>query len=598
MLIHALSDYYSLLSKEGKVLPEGYSKVKIHCLIALTQEGAVDEIINCQKTELVQAGRGKARERQVPSEFLMPQRTEKTGIEANFIEHRPAYIFGLNLDKGELTPRDRTDKALKSHAALVETNLAMTEGLDSPLVMAYRAFLKSWQPEKETENPLLKGLGKLYAQAGFAFCLSGNPERLLHEDAQLLARWETLSRAEHTEGESSVRAQCAVSGQVDTIARIHNKIKGVAGGLSTGGVLVGFNNSSENSYGREQAFNSNISENVMRQYTEALNYLLGSRQHRFILDELTVVFWAMNSGGACESLFQRMLMLQTEMVDERELEQMIQGLLSDGSRLLLNPERLQLKDKVEPNVDFYMLGLKPNSSRISVKFFYRCRYAQLLHNIARFQQDIQVSKDFKAVPLYRIKKELLSPASSTEKVNTALISRLLEAVIYGRALPGMLLETVIRRAKTDNGEYRLNSVRVGIIRACLNREKEEFGVGLDKNNQNQAYLCGRLFAVLEKLQLESAGNTLNRTIKDVYFASASSRPVLVFPKLLRLAQNHLNKVKYPVYYQKLLEEVLGALEREFSENFCLKDQGRFMIGYYQQVQSFYEKSDKTNGAEG
>ena len=30
MLIKALCDYYDILSKDGKVLPEGYSNVKIH----------------------------------------------------------------------------------------------------------------------------------------------------------------------------------------------------------------------------------------------------------------------------------------------------------------------------------------------------------------------------------------------------------------------------------------------------------------------------------------------------------------------------------------------------------------------------------------
>lgn len=32
MLIQALCNYYDILSAEGKVLPEGYSKVKIHYL--------------------------------------------------------------------------------------------------------------------------------------------------------------------------------------------------------------------------------------------------------------------------------------------------------------------------------------------------------------------------------------------------------------------------------------------------------------------------------------------------------------------------------------------------------------------------------------
>ena len=66
-------------------------------------------------------------------------------------------------------------------------------------------------------------------------------------------------------------AQCAVTGEMAPIARIHGKIKGVAGGLATGAVLVGFNNPSECSYGMEQSYNSNISEAAMKKYTEALN---------------------------------------------------------------------------------------------------------------------------------------------------------------------------------------------------------------------------------------------------------------------------------------------------------------------------------------
>lgn len=32
----------------------------------------------------------------------MPERTEKSGIEANISEHRPLYIFGLNRDKKQV----------------------------------------------------------------------------------------------------------------------------------------------------------------------------------------------------------------------------------------------------------------------------------------------------------------------------------------------------------------------------------------------------------------------------------------------------------------------------------------------------------------
>ena len=38
-------------------------------------------------------------------------------------------------------------------------------------------------------------------------------------------------------------------------------------------------------------------------------------------------------------------------------------------------------------------------------------------------------------------------------------------------------------------------------------------MSLDLENKNQAYLCGRLFAVLEKIQQDSSKATINTTIK-------------------------------------------------------------------------------------
>ena len=63
MLIKALCDYYDVLSKAGQVLPDGYSKVKIHYLISLTEDGKIDEIIDCQEIEEAKDGKGKKKEK-------------------------------------------------------------------------------------------------------------------------------------------------------------------------------------------------------------------------------------------------------------------------------------------------------------------------------------------------------------------------------------------------------------------------------------------------------------------------------------------------------------------------------------------------------
>lgn len=598
MLIKALCDYYDILSKNGKVLPDGYSNVKIHYLISLTEEGKMDEIIDCQKTEQIQAGKGKIKEKKVPVEMVMPQRTEKPGIDANIAEHRPIYIFGLNQDGDSFSPDDRTDKAKKSHMAFVEANLTFTEGLHSPIVEAYRKFLVSWKPEEERENRWLLGLGKEYGKSGFAFCLSGSPDCLLHEDSELKAKWES-EYAKKSEGNENIKVgQCAVTGNEAPIARIHSKIKGVIGGLATGSVLIGFNNDSENSYGNEQSYNSNISENVMKKYTEALNYLLSSSKHKVMIDEMTIVFWAMSNKETYEDLFVKLLMGSSDRMDAEQTENMFKELMEDAKQAGISETRLLSLDKIGEDVDFYMLGLKPNSSRLSIKFIIRRKYADILWNIARFQNELQVTKDFRPVYLWQIKNELISPNSKNDKVDPALMTRLFESIIYGSSYPIFLLERIVRRVKTDT-ESKINTLRAGVIKACISRNypKEELKVALDKENKDQAYLCGRLFAALEKLQQDASDKELNRTIKDSYFASATAKPALVFPKLIRLAQNHLNKAKHPVFFNKLIGEIIADLNGEFPDTLLLKEQGKFIVGYYQQYQSFFEKSNKSEETE-
>ena len=118
-------------------------------------------------------------------------------------------------------------------------------------------------------------------------------------------------------------------------------------------------------------------------------------------------------------------------------------------------------------------------------------------------------------------------------------------------------------------------------------------MSLDKENKNPAYLCGRLFAVLEKLQQDASGNNLNTTIKDSYFAAAASRPSIVFPKILKLAQNHLKKSNSAAYYNILIEEIIDNLENEFPDMLTLANQG----SYYQQYQSFFTKKTENNTEE-
>ncbi|MCI8645794.1 MAG: type I-C CRISPR-associated protein Cas8c/Csd1 [Firmicutes bacterium] len=597
MLIKALCDYYDILSEAGKVLPEGYSNVGIHYLVSLTPEGKVDTITDYQNHISETLKNGKTKIKTTPKTVKMPKRTEKSAIDSNIIEHRPLYLFGLNYAEASMDADDK--KAQKSHEACVKTNLEFLDGIDSPVVNAYRNFLQSWDPKQEIHNGKLIELGKKYNTFRFAFCLSGNPDILLHEDPVVKKKWEQRSQEAKDYKDEESNVQCAITGEHVPMARIHNKIKGVYGGQASGTGLVTFNNPSENSYGNEQSYNSNISETAMEKYTEALNYLLQGRNHKILLDDLTILFWAMNPRETCEDAFLAMLNGEPEKMNAEATDKRLQALMESGKDAVAYQKQLESFDDIDENVVFYMVGIKPNASRLSLKFIDRKRYSDVLWNILQFQKDMQVSEEFRAVPFYRIKKELVSPKSSNEVCNPALLSKAFEAVVYGYQYPIALLETVVRRVKTDNDvSVTGNRIRVGLIKAVLNRmtEKEEITMALDRENQNQAYLCGRLFAVLEQLQDAASGGNLNSTIKERFFASAASKPVLVFPKVLKLSQNHLEKFrgkneKNYVFYSRLISEIIDMMQGEFPDTLLLADQGKFIIGYYQQRQRFFEKKN-------
>lgn len=604
MLIRALCDYYDILAKAGKVVPQGYSKQDISYLVALNRDGTLDKIVDYYV--LVQKGKGKAKKQ--ATELWMPlPATNPSKVSANVADCRSNYIFGIsNADK------DR-DKARRSHEDFVRVNKALLEKLEhkSPVVEAFANFLDKWEPEKEQDNEKLVNLGKELNTRKFAFCLAGHPETLLHEDQDflnlLLEQMEGSGQSEDSEG------MCAVYGDIRNIARLHNKIKNVSGGHTAGTLLVCFNNASEQSYGVIKSYNSCISEYAMMQYTEAFNILMADKNHHMLLDDTTVVYWAMNNGKEEEIMLG--FLNPSGGMDEEETEKMLTELLKDARDGKIVRERINDLGVIRDDVDFYMVGIKPNESRLSVKFINRKVYGELLQNIAQFQLDMQIGDKGRPIPLKRVNQVLLLPESTTDKIAPSLLARLFDSVVNGRPLPVSILAKAVKRIKmvvkpkdgkdknrSIKEQEQINKIRVGLIRAYLNGksramgQEEEIELSLDVNFKNQAYLCGRLFAVLEWIQQKAAGNVeLNRTIKDAYFASAASTPSVIFVKLMQLSQHHLKKVGNinkgaQVNLNKLTGEIMDGLCGEFPATLSLHEQGKFIIGYYHQRQDFYKKS--------
>lgn len=584
MLIKALTDYYDILAKEGKVPYEGFSAQSIHYKVMLNSDGTIDDIINCQKEITKEDKKGKVKITYEPVSEIFPARNQKPGIASEILEHRPKYLFGLSYDSKNDTLV--VEKEKKSERFIFEyckeTNLDFIEGVNSDVALAYKAFLENWNPENETDNIKLKELGKILDKSNFCIALSGNPKNTLHTDKAVMIKWSEIQSNSNV-SENNVTGVCSVTGKSNQpIARIHNnKIKGILGGKASGCVLIGTNNTAEESYGKTQAFNSGISEECASKYTKALNFLLSGDKHKALIDDLTIVFWAEdNYDDECSNIFAQLFNDKDSVEVNRNLNKVFES-IKYGKK----PDIGNYFENI--NSMFYVVGMTPNNSRISIRFVYKNSFGNILKGICKYYDDVMLENTEKQVLLWMLKRELVSPKSNNEKVPPNLMTEIFRAILWGNKFPNSLLTTLVRRIKTDKSE---NYVRVGILKACINRQngKDDIKMALDKTNDNPAYLCGRLFALLEEIQRRSVYPAkLNRTIKDAYYASACSNPSRVFSTIMKLSEHHISKIENSVWIEKIKGEILDKLGQEFPGTLNLTEQGTFIIGYYQQKQDFY-----------
>lgn len=592
MLIKALCDYSAAANLCGDI--EAYYKQAIDFEILLALDGTVTAIQDLRKPI-------EGTKRYITPELLLPeQRGNTTVIYSYLIEHRREYIFGLEREKGKNSFKTIPGKAGKKskHDTFCERNLPFFEEIDSDICKAYCNFIRTWNPDLQTENEILLQMGANFDNARFCFGLDGSPEIMLHEDPRVKENYQALLLEEQREKQATQQTGfCSILGERLPICEMHDKLKGI--GSQAKLVSFGKDQTDRNafySYGKSLGYNCNISEKAMKQYTAALNFLLADNGHHKNFGDMVVVYFAMKQNDAAECdafslLFGDFASDQKETVDqetEKDLNQVYNyaktGVLKDLSGM-------------DPDSIFYVAGLTANSSRICTKFVVRNRFGVILEHVAAHQKDIRILEKQKPVSMYWIQKQLVSPKSKDAKVPPPLIAGLFASILNGTRYPDALLATVIARVKTDTDETqqkKVNHIRAGLIKGCLNRKakKEEITMSLNLDNTNQAYLCGRLFAVLEKIQQDASGGNLNRTIKDSYFSSACSKPATVFPKLIQLSQNHLKKVEYVLFYQKLCGDIIDQLEDAFPSTLSLDEQGKFIIGYYQQNKALYAKKEK------
>lgn len=592
MILTALTEYYQRLlanpdveSGLSRVPSFGFSEEKIGYILVLSKEGVVVDVLNNMDTS------GK---KPVPKLTSVPQPVKRTsGIKSNFLWDKSAYVLGVEGNKDKATAKETPwILADKTFEAFKQYHLAILAEVDDVGLLALKSFLEKWQPEQFNQFPFQPEM----IDANLAFKLDGD-NQLLHDRVAAKFIWSKLLAPE----EGAIESNCLVTGETGPIARLHPSIKGVYGGQSSGGSIVSFNADAYTSYGKNQGENAPVSESAAFAYTTALNYLLRRENGQCVsIGDASTVFWAVadneKSAQAVESLFGWMLNMPADDSQETAQIKPILDKIAQGRPLT------EFAPDISLSTRFYILGLAPNAARLSIRYWMDTTFGELAEHVRQHYLDMAIKPlGWREPPsVWRLLIQTAAQGKS-ENIPPQLAGELMRSILTGQAYPRMLLSQLTQRIRADG---QISGIRISLIKAVIQRDyrkgliQEEVPMALDLSSKNPAYLLGRLFATIERIQESALGRDVNSTVADRYYGSAASVPFSVFPRLLAGSQNHLTKIRrdkpgFAVNLKKDLGEIIAGLDGAFPKHLSIEEQGRFAVGYYHQKQSYYESKDKS-----
>lgn len=593
MILQALQKYYSRLKHEGvpDLEMEGFKRVEIPFLIVIRDDGTFVGFDDTRDSN------GKGRPCFVPKIF---EGSRTVNIKANLLWDKASYVFGVS-------PKTKADRLVKQKQKFRET---IEEFFLSPpaKVSAVLKFLDCHVNEVESDS-LWTEIAE--TDPNLAFRLEG--ETCLITDA------DEIRSVLEGNGEDSVHGICLITGSHQPLARLENPIKGLRGSGKAESHLVAFNESAYWSHAKKDKIrygNAQIGKAASFEYVAAINYL--QRKKPLYISDTTTIYWA-GEKHHVEDIFAD-LFGEPAPQNPDQLTQTVRSLYAAP-----HAGTPPLDHDLTP---FFVLGLAPNAARIAIRFWYAGTVGSVAANIKGHFDDTSIVRADYQRPCCSLDELLAATAVETKdpkKTNRLyfrgkfydvapnLAGDFTKAILAGTPYPRTLLVAVVNRiraeqSKKDQNGKSLQNVtypRAALIKALLVREsrcykhtEKEVGMSLDVSNTNPGYLLGRLFAVLEKVQAESAGgwDKINATIRDRFYGAASSTPVAVFPHLMKLKNHHLSKIEnYKWFYEGLIGEVVSKLDPNvaFPTHLSLQDQGRFAVGYYHQRQDFFKKNETT-----
>jgi CRISPR-associated protein Csd1 len=461
---------------------------------------------------------------------------------------------------------------------------------ESPKLQAVLSFLRDEESVAELHRQLKAAKAKPADNATF----SVDGASLLDAE-NLKIFWRNRRSKAATGSKTRHHRVCVATGKLADTLNTTEKIKGVPGGLATGTNLISFDKDSFCSFGLEQAQNAALTAPAELKIRSALNNLIErSRSQKLVFNNTVHLHWT------------------RQPLDYDPFDILANADEKAVVSLLKSVHAGQTPADFDDNA-YYALSLSGNGARVMVRDWLESTVPEVRQHVAEWFEDlgivppdgVGVKMDFKFYALLygMVRADL-------EEMSPQLPTQLLHGALRGRSmpLPQSALSAALRRQQLDQ-ENKLNPARLALIKACLLRSPNSqnnitqtkdntMTQNLNPESRDPAYLCGRLFAVFDRLQYLAIGG-VNAGVVERYYASASTTPALVMGRLFRNAQFHLAKTEGGVAgnVSKDFEAFAAALGNEFPATLDLEGQGRFALGYYHQKADYRRRTAERKESE-
>lgn len=587
MILKALYDYYHRcrIIYPEEMSPLGFEKVTMDYVIVINKDGTVNNQIltdyDCIAPRAV---------------------SNKTGTKApaNILWDSAKYMLNIGAENKE-EPSDHCKMIIDM---LGELTAKYPNRKD---FLALSFFYKKKEYLKFEKHELAKKLSK---SKSITFMLKGESHLVCSFSAELEDYIEWLAQ-------KNPKGVCLITGKETNIFLTSG---GVPLGMATNGKLVSFmEDKGYDSHGKTQGENAPISVFAEYAYTAAIKRLTRSKDNclnvfslkkgRPIVDK-TLLFWSSATDKDKVVSLERNLsvfahLAQDNPDDVGSAKAFFEKVKRDGVAGEYGKET------------YYFLELVPTTKgRIAISFWNECSVHDFAEIVLMHMNALNIGT------IHKIKYDALSIVNSVSSYKIEegspnydripnLIDSVFRSIFTGSLYPDVLFKACINRiyAEQDRpifdkkpAEYVIfenrDAERAAIIKAFFIRNlKFTINDMLNIEIKDRGYLCGRLFAVLERTQEIANHETNNEWKSDLrskYMNAAMSTPSTVFPAIMANTNYYLDKIRSIGWIEELKQEIIDKFEDNqcFPSTLSMVEQGSFFIGYYQQRQALFSNANK------